>query len=66
MPNIIASISPVILSGNQPSLLGNNPKASNLDFEGSNITSSLPLTSYPLFCNANARLCIAAPPMAIK
>ena len=37
-----------------------------LDFDGSKIASSLPVTMYPLLCNASAKLCIAAPPMAMK
>ena len=66
IPKIIDSISEVILSGNQPNSIGNNPFLSNRDLEGSKMASSLPVTWYPLLCKANAKLCIAAPPMAIK
>ena len=66
MPKTIASKLDVTFSGYQPNASGNNPLASNLDFEGSKIVSSLPVTLYPLLCNAKAKLCIAAPPMAIK
>ena len=59
-------MSEVIFSGNQPISIGNIPFLSNRDFDGSKIASSLPETLYPLLCKANARLCIAAPPIAIK
>ena len=58
--------SKVIFSGNQPKFSGKRPRDFKRDFEGSKIASSLPLTSKPFKCKANARLCIAAPPMAIK
>ena len=66
IPRITASISWVIFSGNQPSSTGNNPFFSKRDLEGSKIASSLPVTWYPLLCNASARLCMAAPPIAMK
>jgi hypothetical protein len=48
-------------SGNQPSSAGKIPFLSKRDFDGSNMTSSLPLPD-TLYCNANAKLCIALPP----
>ena len=66
MPKTIASKLLEIFSGYQPNISGSKPLASNLDFEGSKIVSSLPVTLYPLWCNAKAKLCIADPPMAIK
>ena len=45
---------------------GSNPCDSSLDLDGSKIWSSEPVTSCPFFLSAIARLCIAAPPMAMK
>ena len=42
------------------------PSKSRLEKKGLNMASSLPVTLYPLLCNANARLCMAAPPIAMK
>ena len=66
MPKTMASKSAFIFSGNHPNSSGNNPFASNLDFEGSKITSSLPVILYPLCSKASAKLCMALPPIAIK
>ena len=66
IPSTIASRSIVIFSGNQPNSSGNNPLASNLDLEGSKMKSSLPVIMYPLCSKANAKLCMALPPIAIK
>jgi len=66
IPNTIASIFLSILSGNQPSLSGNNPNFAKRDREGSKISSSEPVIVSPFLCKAIARLCMALPPMAIK
>jgi len=56
-----------IFYGYHPSLLGNIPAVDNLDFEGSKMASSLPvIKASPLSWRANARLCIALPPIAMK
>ena len=63
---MIASNSAFIFSGNQPNSFGKIPAWSSLDFAGSYISSSEPETWYPFWCKAKAKLCITAPPTAIK
>src|SRR5690554_6489534 len=66
MPKMTAVIELSIFSGNQPISLGISPAFFNLLYEGSNISSSEPVTKKPFCCKAKAKLCIAAPPIAIK
>ena len=66
IPSITASKSWCTFSANHPNSAGKIPLADNLLFEGSKITSSLPVILYPLSAKARAKLCIALPPMAIK
>ncbi len=61
----VAKVAPAMPLGNRIDAK-NSIFAANLDFDGSKISSSEPLTSKPLFLRAIARLCIALPPMAIK
>src|SRR5664279_3516334 len=66
MPRMTVSISLVIFAGFHPHFAGRRPYFSSLDLDGSNISSSDPETVYPLLCKAIARLCITAPPIAMK